>query len=265
MNIESLSKELYLGIEQSQLAVANFSNILNNISNKNLKNEGELQIAYNTFVNLDLLKTNSDMLNDEIFFSDKKDPNRIILLNESYLTKLGAIGTLTLEQIACSLMGEYDPLNPGKKVKLNRIKDVVQNYAGPELESSFFEGFLGIFNEVKGLRNKAAHSNLTKEIFIQEQLSVDEILKTRKWVVNKPLYGSEPQKKKMYGFIKGTLMLDKKETSSLTEKLNEFGSKYLKMVTDVYSGLSNYKKSFITEGMDLSPRELKENPFKFKL
>jgi len=242
MPIEQISGEVYGKINDSQLAVADFLTFLNENKKLDYHTKGELQIGYNNLINIDLLKTNADMLFDELFLN--KTPKGIIILSESYLTKLCSIGALTLEQIACSLIGKYDPFKPEKKEKLENIKKTVKEYAGPELSKSFLDNFMGIFNEVSNLRNMASHSNLAKNLFLKEEFKKGSWDSERQ---KNPLYNSRP-KQSMYGFLKGDLsIIHQNGEASLTDKLNEYSIKYLEMVKDVYNGLLNHNKSFMVK------------------
>jgi len=269
MENKKIRKGLYDKINDSKLAVAEFGNLINKITNKSEKNKGELYIAENNLQNIDLFKTNADMLNKTL--ATNKCPNEIILLNELYLIKLGSIGTGTLEQISSSLLGKYDPSKPNKKTSYKEIEDTIKKYSGKELSKSFLEDFNGIFNEFKNLRNESAHSNLAKKILVKEDSNY------RKNDSKNLFYINKKQPKESFDKKDLVLKLDGTE-SGLTDKLNEYGVKYLKMVEDLYKGLSDYSKKFIIENeisssdkvskphyIDIRPKNLNNLPFEFKL
>lgn len=262
MEFEYFNKEMYNSLQESQSAIEGFLDVFGSLKELRPKHIGELKLMQDNFTNHYLLDTNMTMLNDELFDPSKKDPAKIIIFSEYYLTKLGSIGTLTLEQIASSLVGSYDPFNSKKKPKFEEIKKVIEEYANPELKGLFLEDFCNIFTEVRELRNKAAHVNLGKDILIKGPFNPGTWDSQREI---SPIYAAEIGKDR-YGIFKGDLMINSKgNKSSLTDRFSEYGSKYLKMVKSVYENLSNYRKQFIVDGIDFSPESLGENPFEAEI
>lgn len=274
MERESIGNESYKLINQSANAVKEYINLINKVGLKDYMHKGELKLSYENVSNIRLLKTNLDMLNEN--FSTRRIPNEIILLSEMYLNKLGAIGTLTLEQIATSVLGKYNPFEPNKKVPLEKIKKTIETYSGEKLSDSFFNGFYGIFEEVRTLRNEAAHSNLVQRILSKEPLKQGSWDSQRE----KDLLWNMQFKSPSPEMLKGDLLIDSKNGEiGLTEKLDEYGSKYLTLVKDVYEGIKDYRGQFIVDVngvqpdetnssnyfLDLCVKDIEKIPFEVKL
>jgi hypothetical protein len=102
--------------------------------------------------------------------------NETVLLTDTYFTKLGSLGTLTVETIAYAFGEKFiRKNNKGRDImNRNKLKEKLRKDY-PEIYSSIFEDFEETHYEVKQIRDSASHLHTKKNVAKKRKLRLTNI------------------------------------------------------------------------------------------